>query len=291
MGEPESVVAADVWPASPFREQRALMPQWVFERALTWIRWGTIPITLLIVPLFPTVPVPSVLALVVFVGLANGWMTTQLTGTPDPSRLRAVGWGATVLDWAIAVGSMALFSPELARWAPGLLVLLVLTTAIRFGRTGLLAATLLAMVALWGWSVLAALYHGTQDASTTRSEMSGWSLLILAAACVAGGLVRSIEQYDRWDGERWPRYRNVLPRFQPGITEREWQVLQLIARDDLTYRQIAKHLHLSPETIKAHVRHLGDKLGTSGRHKVVSAARRHGLLPDMADVDEPHNSA
>lgn len=110
----ESVVA-DVWPASPFREQWALMPQWVFERALTWIRWGTIPITLLIIPLFPTVPVPSVLVLAVFVGLANGWMTTQLTGTPDPSRLRAVGWGATALDWAIAVGSIALFSPELAR--------------------------------------------------------------------------------------------------------------------------------------------------------------------------------
>lgn len=291
MGMRESLVAADIWPASPASEHRVLMREWVFERALTRIRWGTIPITLLIVPLFPTVPLPSVLVFAVLVGLANGWMAAQLTGTPDPARLQAVRWGATGLDWAIAVGSMTLFSPELARWAPGLLVLLVLTTAIRFRRKGLLAATLLATVAVIGRSMLATFQLGAQDASAARSDVFGWSLLILAAACVAGGLVRSIEQYDRWDGDRWSRYGNALPRFQLGITEREWQVLQLVAHDDMTYRQIASQLHLSPETIKTHVRHLGEKLDTSGRHKVVLAARQHGLLQDTLETDESHNSA
>jgi DNA-binding CsgD family transcriptional regulator len=147
------------------------------------------------------------------------------------------------------------------------------------------------LIAMTGLITLAVIVHGTYDGSAARSAWLGWTLLILAMACVGSGLAHAINQYDHWEGERWARYGNVVPRFQLGITEREWQVLQLIAHDDTTYRQIADQLHLSPETIKTHVRHLGEKLDTSGRHKVVAAARQHGLLPDTLETEESHNSA
>lgn len=279
MAVPGSKVVADVWQAPQAYENRALMRRWEFERAMAWTRWGAIPITLLLIPLFPSVHVSTVLVFAVLVGLGNGWLTMCFAGPHDPGRRQSVHWTATGLDWSIAAGSMTLFGPELARLAPGLLLLLVLTTAIRYGHVGLLIAAILATVMVLSQSLLIELIQGIQAASSVRSERLGWTLLVLTTACVAGGLVRAIEHYERSDEEQWSRYGNVLPRFQFGITEREWQVLQLIAREDRTYRQIAGELHVSPETIKTHVRNLGDKLGASGRRRVVVAARQRGLFP------------
>jgi DNA-binding CsgD family transcriptional regulator len=157
-------------------------------------------------------------------------------------------------------------------------------------KSGLLAAAGLAIAIVMGLMVLSAFVYSAYDASAGRSAWLGWTLLIVAASCVTNGLVHANHKYGQWEGARWTHFGTVLPRFELGITAREWELLPLLAREDLTYRQIAEELHLSPETIKTHVRHLGEKLGTSGRHKVVSAARQHGLLPDMLEADGPGNS-
>jgi two-component system nitrate/nitrite response regulator NarL len=64
---------------------------------------------------------------------------------------------------------------------------------------------------------------------------------------------------------------------RPLLTERERQILRLKAdgADNVT---IARTLHVAVPTVKTHVRHLYEKLGTSDRAAAVAVAMRRGLL-------------
>jgi two-component system, NarL family, nitrate/nitrite response regulator NarL len=64
---------------------------------------------------------------------------------------------------------------------------------------------------------------------------------------------------------------------RPALTEREQEVLQLIA-EGLSAPQIGKRIHLSPTTVKSHLRTLYEKLGVSDRAAAVAEAMRRGLL-------------
>lgn len=55
------------------------------------------------------------------------------------------------------------------------------------------------------------------------------------------------------------------------LTEREQQVLQLIARG-LTNRQISSHLSISEATAENHIHHIYTKLGISNRSQAVAYA-------------------
>ena len=57
------------------------------------------------------------------------------------------------------------------------------------------------------------------------------------------------------------------------LTPRQAEVLRLLA--GRSTKQIAHELHLSPETVKNHVRHLLRALGVNSRLEAVAAAR-HG---------------
>lgn len=61
------------------------------------------------------------------------------------------------------------------------------------------------------------------------------------------------------------------------LSARELQVLHLAAAG-LDYDLIARQLYVSPDTVKTHMRRIGQKLGTSGRRAVVVVARERGLL-------------
>src|SRR5262245_26377495 len=58
----------------------------------------------------------------------------------------------------------------------------------------------------------------------------------------------------------------------PHLTPRQAEVLRLLERGHST-KQIARELHLSPETVRNHVRHLFRALGVSSRLEAVAAAR------------------
>jgi two-component system nitrate/nitrite response regulator NarL len=64
---------------------------------------------------------------------------------------------------------------------------------------------------------------------------------------------------------------------RPTLTERESQVLQLIA-DGLSGPEIGGRLFISPSTVKTHVRSVFDKLGVSDRAAAVAEGMRRGLL-------------
>jgi DNA-binding NarL/FixJ family response regulator len=63
----------------------------------------------------------------------------------------------------------------------------------------------------------------------------------------------------------------------PGLTERERQVLRLLA-DGCSYEEIGQQLFISPETVRAHVAKTLRKLGARTRTQAVAAALRAGLI-------------
>jgi DNA-binding NarL/FixJ family response regulator len=62
-----------------------------------------------------------------------------------------------------------------------------------------------------------------------------------------------------------------------GLSNREMEVLQLLS-EGKTNKQIAKDLWISEQTVKTHVAHIFEKLGTSDRTETVAHALRSGLV-------------
>jgi DNA-binding CsgD family transcriptional regulator len=61
------------------------------------------------------------------------------------------------------------------------------------------------------------------------------------------------------------------------LTKRELEVLQLIA-DGHVNEEIARHLHLAPETVKSHLRNIFGRLQARSRAHAVAIALRHSLI-------------
>ncbi|MEU8300913.1 response regulator transcription factor [Micromonospora sp. NPDC048909] len=76
---------------------------------------------------------------------------------------------------------------------------------------------------------------------------------------------------------RRPEPARPLPRRLDGVTEREREVLTLIARG-LSNTELAAHLHLSLATVKTHVGRLLTKLAARDRAQLVIVAYETGLV-------------
>jgi two-component system nitrate/nitrite response regulator NarL len=72
------------------------------------------------------------------------------------------------------------------------------------------------------------------------------------------------------------RLRAVSER--PAVTERELEILRLTARGE-SAKEVGVHLGVSPGTVKAHLRHVYEKLGVSDRAAAVAEAMTRGILP------------
>jgi len=60
------------------------------------------------------------------------------------------------------------------------------------------------------------------------------------------------------------------------LTERERQVLQLVARGH-SYREIGGELFISEKTVENHVRNILGKLHLSRKHELIRYAVEHGI--------------
>jgi DNA-binding NarL/FixJ family response regulator len=65
--------------------------------------------------------------------------------------------------------------------------------------------------------------------------------------------------------------------FPAGLTEREVEVLRLLARRQ-TDKEIAEALFLGPRTVQSHVAHILNKLGVANRREAAARADHLGLL-------------
>jgi DNA-binding NarL/FixJ family response regulator len=75
--------------------------------------------------------------------------------------------------------------------------------------------------------------------------------------------------------ERDPRRRAIatLDEFRARLTSREWQVLDLLARENST-AAIAERLVLSPSAVRAHITSIVRKLNVRDRHEAVERFRQ-----------------
>jgi DNA-binding NarL/FixJ family response regulator len=76
-------------------------------------------------------------------------------------------------------------------------------------------------------------------------------------------------------GHRRTRPRGAWPA---GLSDREVDVLRLIARG-ATYKDVARHLYISPRTAAHHVQHIYNKIGVSTRAAATMFAMEHDLVP------------
>ena len=78
------------------------------------------------------------------------------------------------------------------------------------------------------------------------------------------------------DGEASSRAPRALPAGVPELTEREDEVLRLVAQA-LSNAEIAERLYIGEATVKTHVSNVLQKLGARDRVAAVVYAHRHGL--------------
>lgn len=71
--------------------------------------------------------------------------------------------------------------------------------------------------------------------------------------------------------------KEQVPPPPPGLTEREGEVLRLVAQG-LTNAQIAEALVISPRTVDAHLRSIYNKLDLASRHAAMHYAHEHHLV-------------
>lgn len=71
--------------------------------------------------------------------------------------------------------------------------------------------------------------------------------------------------------------RFAQPRGDYGLTDREREILQLLC-DEITQREIAEALFLSPHTVDTHLRNIYGKLHVHSRSAAVVKALREGLI-------------
>ncbi len=106
-------------------------------------------------------------------------------------------------------------------------------------------------------------------ADTVRAVYGGQSLI---NPSMAGKLLTEFATLARRDGEE--RVQEVPA---PRLTEREMQVLKLVARG-MNNRDIAKELLISENTVKNHVRNILEKLQIHSRMEAVMVAVREKLI-------------
>ena len=74
-----------------------------------------------------------------------------------------------------------------------------------------------------------------------------------------------------------PAARHLRPSNGAVLTGRELEILELVSRG-FESPDIARELHVSPETVRTHVTHVLGKLGARTRAEAVAIAVRGGLI-------------
>lgn len=92
----------------------------------------------------------------------------------------------------------------------------------------------------------------------------------------AAGLLAGLARSSSAGGTTQPA-RPGLPTRDFGLTEREQDVLRLIARG-LSNAEIAQHLVVSEATVKTHINHIFAKLGARDRAQALVLAQQHKLV-------------
>ncbi len=251
---------------------------WRLEVTLARVRWYAVPVCLLTVLIFPAIPWPLLVLPGPVFGLGNLGVIQLLHQSQSLVRLKQARGLATGLDWVATTASIGAFSHEPAIATPAVLLLMVVTTTLRYGIRGLIGASggaLLIIAALMGVQVR---MHTVLDLDQAAMILASWAVVLVVMLLVGITLLRSNVKRRHGAPPAEAISAGDPPVHPCNLSERERQLLPLLAQSELSYQQIAGLLFISPETVKTHVRRMGRKLGVSGRENVVATARERGWL-------------
>lgn len=281
--------------------------QWLLEVWLTRLRWAGGLFALALVPLFPIVSPPLAVLLALGVALGNGALARLLRRGFCPTRLRRARRYATALEWLIALAAIGLPVRDPDNDVLIIVLPLILLSGTRHRLRGTLFAAVAAVLVVAGWLGLQVFLLQQLTATAAARDLAEWALAIGLTALVVGGQVQAGGEWFREEQARrardWraeearrcqERARQVqqdaeLQRSRTKLTRREWEVLQLVAQG-LDDARIGATLSISPSTAKAHVYHISEKLGVTGRRAVADIARQHGWVAIEPEIQvRPHN--
>jgi DNA-binding CsgD family transcriptional regulator len=106
----------------------------------------------------------------------------------------------------------------------------------------------------------------------TIEDLAALLLFLLVSVAGASVVTRSASSHAGSSVEIGPTSRLAEP-----LTEREREILGLLL-SGLSNREIARHLVVSPNTVKTHLEHMYGKLGVSSRLQATARARELGIV-------------
>lgn len=252
---------------------------WVLEAWFVRLRWVALPLCALSALVVPRVPWPLRLLVPLALAFGNGWLVWRLRRAAGGACLQQVRGVATGLDWTLGFVALGVSAGTATHDVlPAVLLLLMLATGLRYGPNGLLGAAVgsASLTALLVSAHVALM--GVLPWRTAAGVLAGWEIMIGLTTLLGWGLLGARGEWYRGELARVAR-RGRTGWLEIGLTAREWEILPLLAREELTYAAIGDQLHIGEETVKTHVHRLGGKLGVTRRREIVAEARRRGLLP------------
>lgn len=255
------------------------------EVAMIKIRWAWVGASLLLIPLAPGVAWHYSVALALWWATGNIVVSRLLRLDVFRARWRLTQFVALMTDW-LGAGALLVLVRASIVLAAAILAYTVAVTSLR-GRACAVVTAPCAMISLWLYTA----YRTWLISSTASQELLrtviGASLLIGMTGLTFGILCNYCGNICRKSGIE----RSPITFYSPySLSPREYQVLQLLARQDLTYEQIGSRLDppVSRETVKTHARRIADKLGVARRRDaIIEAAIQRGLVL-MEEEGIPH---
>ncbi len=122
--------------------------------------------------------------------------------------------------------------------------------------------------------------HGDQALLSEALDVGARGFVLKEAPLV--DLVRAVERVAAGDAYIDPVLAGVLVSGHltdrvPSLTQRERETLRLLA-DGLSNEEIGRRLHISPETVRTHVRKAMSKLEADTRTQAVATALRQSII-------------
>ena len=77
---------------------------------------------------------------------------------------------------------------------------------------------------------------------------------------------------------------NVRAEYDVGLSKREKEVLALLAEKGTTNKEIAEALHITENTVKAHLSSILEKMQVRNRQQAAILARESGIIPEANTV-------
>lgn len=263
-----------------------LAHSWVRERAILRLHWVFSICFAAAVVIVPTGLQPLDISVAALLFLGAALSGSFLAEAPSWILLRQVRIVMTGIEWCAALAVLIIFSRDFASIAPIAANFLVLPTVMRFHRHGILAGIIGASFIAFSWGILHLHIFDTLAHTTVHDLIIAWLLVLPLHVVWIGILIHGDRSIHMWDQRHHAfqiaNYDALLDQYRrerSGLSQREWQILEHLEQE-LTYTQIGHRLSISPETVRTHVRHIGEKLKVSGRRQIVAEAHIRRLLPN-----------